>query len=101
MNLRLQLTPEEIAPGGEKTLRVKKHATCGSCNGTGAESEEDFETCPSCNGMGEIRQVSRTMFGQFVNVQPCHNCGGEGRIIRNRCSECQIGRASCREQVWN
>src|SRR5690625_1367175 len=28
------------------------------------------------------------MLGQFVNVQPYNSCGGEGRIIRNKCSEC-------------
>lgn len=88
MKLKVGLTLEEIAFGVEKTLKVKKQITCSSCDGTGAETEEDFETCSTCNGMGEIRQVSRTMFGQFVNVQPCPDCRGEGRIIRNRCKEC-------------
>src|SRR5690625_7724352 len=88
MKLRVELTLEEIAAGVEKTLRVKRHVTSGSCNRSGDESDEDFENCPTCSGMVEIRQVSRTMFGQFVNVQPCHSCGGEGRISRNKCSEC-------------
>ena len=88
MKLRVALTLEEIAEGVEKTLKVKKQIKCDSCNGTGAETESDFETCPHCNGMGEVRQVSRTMFGQFVNVQPCHHCQGEGRIIRNKCTKC-------------
>ncbi len=88
MKLRVALTLEEIAFGVEKTLKVKKYIKCESCKGTGAETDEDFETCSSCNGTGEVRQVSRTMFGQFVNVQPCHNCGGEGRIIRNKCGNC-------------
>jgi molecular chaperone DnaJ len=28
------------------------------------------------------------MFGQFVNVQTCPTCYGEGRVIRNKCSSC-------------
>jgi molecular chaperone DnaJ len=88
MKLRVALTLEEIAEGVEKTLKVKKQIKCDSCNGSGAETDADYETCSACNGMGEVRQVSRTMFGQFVNVQPCHDCGGEGRIIRNKCSKC-------------
>ncbi|PWN06439.1 molecular chaperone DnaJ [Rhodohalobacter mucosus] len=88
MKLRVELTLEEIAEGAEKTLKVKKHVKCDACNGTGAETEADFETCGTCNGVGEVRQVSRTMFGQFVNVQPCPTCNGEGKIIKNRCSEC-------------
>ena len=88
MKLRVELTLEEIAEGAEKTLKVKKHRKCKTCNGIGAASEEDFETCSTCNGMGEVRQVSRTMFGQFVNVQACPDCRGEGRKINKRCTEC-------------
>lgn len=88
MKLRVDLTLEEIAFGTEKTLKVKKRIKCDECDGTGAETESDFETCSTCNGMGEVRQVSKTMFGQFVNVQPCPNCQGEGRVIRNKCSKC-------------
>jgi molecular chaperone DnaJ len=100
MKLSVKLSLEEIAFGTEKTLKVKKYIRCGECNGTGAETDADFETCGSCNGMGEVRQVSRTMFGQFVNVQPCPDCQGEGRIIRNRCSACNgQGRTRGEEKV--
>lgn len=88
MKLSVKLSLEEIAFGTEKTLKVKKYIKCSECNGTGAETDADFETCGTCNGMGEVRQVSRTMFGQFVNVQPCPDCRGEGRIIRNKCGNC-------------
>jgi len=100
MKLSVELTLEEIAEGTEKTLKVKKYRKCGECNGTGAETESDFETCGTCNGMGEVRQVSKTMFGQFVNVQPCPNCRGEGRIIKNKCSSCHgEGRKRGEEKV--
>ena len=36
-----------------------------------------------------MRQVSRSVFGQFVNVQPCPACRGEGRIITSPCSVCE------------
>lgn len=88
MKMRISLTLNEIAFGVEKKLKVKKHIKCDSCNGTGAESDDDFMTCSTCNGIGEVRQVSRTMFGQFVNVQTCPTCSGEGRVIRNKCSKC-------------
>jgi molecular chaperone DnaJ len=88
MKIRLKLTLEEIAYGAEKKLKIKKYTKCGSCNGTGAETDSDFMTCSTCNGTGEYRQVSRTMFGSFVNVQPCPTCSGEGRIIKNKCKSC-------------
>lgn len=88
MKLRIDLSLEDIAFGTEKKLKVKKYVKCDECNGTGAETEEDFETCGTCNGMGEVRQVRKTMLGQMVNVQPCPECNGDGRIIKNKCSKC-------------
>ncbi len=88
MKLRLKLTLDEIAFGTEKTLKIKKHISCRKCNGSGAETSDDFMTCSTCNGVGQVRQVSNTMFGQFVNVQTCPTCYGEGRVIKNKCSSC-------------
>jgi molecular chaperone DnaJ len=89
MKLRLALTLEEIAEGTEKTLKVKKYVTCPACRGTGAETDSDYMTCDMCAGTGEVRQISRSMFGQFVNIQPCPKCQGEGRIIRDKCRRCE------------
>ncbi|MEQ9263885.1 MAG: molecular chaperone DnaJ [Balneolaceae bacterium] len=88
MKIRMPLTLEEIAFGAEKTLKVKKQVTCSTCTGTGAATDSDFETCGTCNGMGEVRQVTRTMLGQMMNVQACPTCQGEGRIIKNKCNTC-------------
>lgn len=88
MKLRIELSLEEIAFGAEKKLKVKKQVTCDHCNGTGAETEDDYQTCSTCNGMGEVRQVHKTMLGQMVNVQPCPECRGDGRNITNKCSKC-------------
>ncbi len=100
LKIRLKLDLDEVAFGAEKKLKVKKYITCEHCHGTGAETDDDFMMCPTCNGTGEIRQVSRTMFGQFVNVQPCPNCHGEGRIIKNKCSHCSgEGRVKGEETV--
>jgi molecular chaperone DnaJ len=88
LKIRLSLTLEEIASGVEKKLKVKKLKSCDSCRGTGARSGSSLATCPVCNGAGEIRQVSRSVFGQFVNIAPCSNCGGEGRVVREPCTTC-------------
>jgi len=100
LKLSINLSLDEIAFGTEKTLKVKKHIKCTTCSGSGAETDADFMTCGTCNGIGEVRQVSRTMFGQFVNVQPCPTCYGEGRTIKNKCSKCSgEGRVKGEETV--
>jgi len=88
LKIRLKLTMEEIATGVEKKLKVKRWKVCDTCSGSGARAGSSKTTCPVCNGSGEVRQVSRSVFGQFVNIATCHNCGGEGRIIKDRCLTC-------------
>ncbi len=88
LKISLKLTLEEIAEGTDKTVKYKKYKTCPDCNGAGARSKADFDTCTNCNGTGEIRHVSRSIFGQFVNVSECQYCGGEGKIIRVKCPTC-------------
>ena len=87
LKIRLKLTLEEIAKGVEKSLKIKKQVACKECNGTGSKSGS-AENCQTCHGSGEVRQTSKTMFGQFVNVAACPTCGGEGRVIKDRCTSC-------------
>lgn len=88
IQIKMPLTIEEIAFGVEKTIKIKRFVECEKCNGTGAKSGSGKATCPVCNGSGEVRQVSRSMFGQFVNIQTCKNCNGSGEVIKEKCPEC-------------
>ena len=89
LKIRLKLTLEEIADGIEKRLKVKKWKTCDTCRGSGAKPGTSRITCPVCGGTGELRQVSRSVFGQFVNISTCNNCGGEGKIVQEPCLTCK------------
>ncbi|MGB6647984.1 MAG: DnaJ C-terminal domain-containing protein, partial [Bacteroidota bacterium] len=60
-----------------------------TCTGSGAKSSKATETCPVCGGSGEVRQVSRSVFGQFVNITTCQNCHGDGKIVREPCPTCR------------
>ncbi len=88
MKITLKLTLEEIATGVTKKIKIKKFQSCASCNGTGANSSGGYKTCHQCNGTGEIRQVSRSLFGQFVNITGCTTCNGTGKIISDPCKTC-------------
>ncbi len=88
LRINLKLTLDEIAEGVEKEIKVKKLKKCAKCEGTGAKGNHAFESCRHCSGTGEIRHVSRSMFGQFINVTECNHCSGEGRVIKDKCEEC-------------
>jgi molecular chaperone DnaJ len=86
--VRVPLTLAEVASGVTKTLRVALLDPCDRCDGSGAEPGTSPVQCSTCGGSGEERLVQRSMFGQFVSVQPCRTCRGEGRIIAEPCSRC-------------
>jgi molecular chaperone DnaJ len=88
LKITLRLTLEEIAEGVEKTIKVKRYEKCKHCSGSGAKSPSGTTECATCHGSGEVRTVSRSMFGQFVNIQVCPTCGGEGRVIKEKCVYC-------------
>ncbi len=100
IKIKLPLTLEEIAEGSEKTVKIKKLVLCSVCSGSGAKAGSGKIKCHSCNGSGELRQVTRSIFGQFVNISACPTCKGNGQIIKEKCGECKgDGRVTGEEKV--
>ncbi len=88
LKLRLKITLEESAQGLERTVKVKALDQCDRCGGSGAEPGTSPVGCAMCGGQGEVRQVQRSMLGQFVSVRPCPECGGSGERIHSPCGDC-------------
>jgi len=91
LKLRLKISLEEAARAAERSVKIKVLDSCSRCGGSGAEPGTAPERCGTCNGAGEVRQVQRSMLGQFVSVRPCPDCGGVGERILDPCSECSGG----------
>jgi molecular chaperone DnaJ len=87
LRVKVKLNLQEIAKGAEKKIKVKKYVSCESCNGTGAK-DGSYTTCSTCNGNGQVTRVSNTFLGQMQTTSVCPSCGGEGRIIKNKCTSC-------------
>lgn len=88
LQIRLKLDLEEIASGTHKKIKVNKKTDCETCNGSGAAKYSKTVSCPACKGSGEVRNVSQSLFGQFVNISTCQRCNGDGQIIENPCTTC-------------
>ncbi|MCG3153600.1 MAG: Chaperone protein DnaJ [bacterium] len=89
LQVRLNLTLEEIATGVTKKIKIKAYTRCDACEGLGGAKGSKPVTCPACGGTGEIRHRSNTIFGQFINVTTCPQCEGEGRIVKEVCMSCR------------
>jgi molecular chaperone DnaJ len=89
-NLRIKVTLDlnEIAHGADKKLKVKKYITCTECHGSGAKGSSGFKTCNTCRGTGQVTRISNTFLGQMQTTSPCPTCGGEGKIISQKCDAC-------------
>ncbi len=87
LRVKVKLTLKEIATGVEKKIKVNKHVSCKTCNGSGAKNG-NFETCRSCNGSGTITRVQQTILGAMQTQSTCSTCHGEGRIVKDKCNTC-------------
>ena len=88
LKVTVSVTLEQAASGTTKTLRVQAMDRCARCDGTGSEPGSEAIRCPTCGGAGEVRQVQRSMLGQFVSVGPCPECRGRGQRIEKTCRDC-------------
>ncbi len=84
LQFRLQIDFEEAVQGCDKEIQVRRHDSCGACQGSGSAKGADQVTCPACNGFGQVRHSQ----GFFSISTTCNQCGGAGQIIKNPCRKC-------------
>ncbi len=87
LRIKVKLTLEEIDRGCEKKIKVNKFVPCKTCGGSGAKDGKT-ETCQHCHGTGVVTEVRRTILGQMQTQSACPHCGGEGRIVKDKCRDC-------------
>ena len=78
----------EAYTGVARTLDVDVAVTCERCDGEGAEPGTERVTCATCGGRGQLQQVSRSVFGEFVRTQACPACLGGGTVVETPCTAC-------------
>ena len=78
----------ESAHGVERTVEIERIEHCETCEGSGAAPGTSLQRCQTCGGQGQIRQVARGPFGQFLRSQVCSDCRGRGEIPEQRCPAC-------------
>ncbi|HEX6117354.1 MAG TPA: molecular chaperone DnaJ [Solirubrobacterales bacterium] len=84
----VEITLAEVVTGATREISFEAVQTCEHCRGNGAEPGTPIRTCETCGGAGQLRQVSRTAFGQMVRAVACDTCGGDGKIAETPCEVC-------------
>jgi molecular chaperone DnaJ len=86
--IAIEIELEQVATGVRREISYEAVGSCEHCHGNGAEPGTPIATCERCGGAGQLRQVSRTPFGQMVRGVPCERCHGAGKIAETPCAEC-------------
>jgi molecular chaperone DnaJ len=84
-----EITLEQAATGEALDLTFEAIETCERCHGNGAEPGTPIETCERCGGAGMLQAVTRSPFGQIVRSVACDVCGGEGKVPKQPCAQCE------------
>ena len=88
VGVTVEIDLTEAATGVTRRSELEVAVTCSVCGGDGAEPGTQPVACPTCAGNGLLRQVSRSLFGEFVSTQPCPRCAGSGRVVERPCATC-------------
>ncbi len=81
----LELSLEEAALGGTRTISFPIQVECGRCQGTGSsQGRAGWRICLACEGEGVLKKQ-----GTSSGKEACGVCQGRGRIILSPCYECE------------
>ena len=97
---RVEVSLEEVLTGTSREVGLEAVSTCERCRGNGAEPGTPIRTCDRCGGAGQVREVTRTAFGQMVRTGMCSACQGTGRRPEQPCRECRGEGRVVRERTW-
>ena len=88
IRITVKLNLQEVAEGVSKKLKINKTIACAQCGGSGAKDSSSYSTCSQCNGSGYVITVQNSFFGRMQTQSVCPTCGGQGRIIKDKCTKC-------------
>jgi len=88
LEVSIDLNFEESIFGVKKKIKLNKQSICDTCGGTGGKPGTKMDTCKICNGQGQVREIKRSILGNFSSVKMCDNCSGSGKIPSSKCSDC-------------
>jgi molecular chaperone DnaJ len=89
LQVETRITLEQARDGADIEVEVDRLEGCGHCNGKRSEpGGKGLQPCQTCGGAGQVRQMQRTILGNFMTAAPCPTCKGAGEINPEPCTVC-------------
>lgn len=86
--LRVTLDLADCASGVTREVAVETAILCDACTGSGTNGDSRPIRCDTCHGAGEVQTVQRSLLGQVLTTRPCPTCAGVGEVIPDPCHKC-------------
>jgi molecular chaperone DnaJ len=96
-----RLSLAEVLTGVERQVSFEAVSACERCRGNGAEPGTPIHTCETCGGAGQVQRVRRSAFGQLVQTSVCPACAGAGKLPEQPCEQCDGRGRELRERTWD
>jgi molecular chaperone DnaJ len=84
LKTRLSIDLLDAARGCTRTVDIGRREACKTCAGSGAKPGTTPTSCDYCGGAGHVVQSQ----GFFRMQTTCPACRGEGKVVRDKCSDC-------------
>jgi len=84
LRVELHIDLEDAATGADKTVKLRRHVACETCDASGSQSGSGAATCSRCGGSGAVQQ----RHGFLAIARPCGACSGTGRTVSDPCGSC-------------
>jgi molecular chaperone DnaJ len=91
----LELSLEEAARGGRRTIRVARQVACAPCGGRGRVEHAHSIACPQCHGIGRRRGA------KLFSSETCPACSGRGYARHVNCEACSGHGSTVTESVFD
>ncbi|MBP6854986.1 MAG: molecular chaperone DnaJ [Candidatus Pacebacteria bacterium] len=98
ISTELSISFYESVFGVNRKILITKVSTCNTCEGSGAKKGTSTETCKACNGNGQIREMKRSFLGTISTNRVCDDCGGSGKVPKEKCADCRGAGVRRREE---
>src|ERR687893_2211147 len=84
LRYNLEISLEEAFESKTATIKIPTSVGCDVCSGSGAKAGSKPRQCPTCGGYGRVRAAQ----GFFSIERTCPNCHGRGEVIDDPCGNC-------------
>ncbi len=85
LQVALELSFADAVHGCTKEVELSRQIKCNGCSGSGAAPGSEAKGCGQCKGSGQVVHSQ----GFFMIQATCPACQGAGRVISEKCEECE------------